>query len=472
MSVTSPTMRLPRSVGIGMRTLGRYEIIAKLASGGMATVYLGRLGGAGGFERQVAVKVLHPHLAEDANICAMFLDEARLAAGIRDPHVVPVIDVGDEGEHGTFLVMEYVEGCDLSALLHAARKRGTRLPLPVALRIVCDLLGGLEAAHGHKDGMGRPLNLVHRDVSPHNLIVGRDGTSRLTDFGIAKAEGRIAQTRTGNLKGKLGYMPPERLLRLRDPASVAVSDHRGDLYAAGVVLWEMLTGRRLFHAPEAFEVVQQVLDGEVDPPSIHRSDAEPLDAVVYRATALDPEARFASAAEMRAALEAVAKEVGGVANVSTVRDELEEICGQQLAAKRTAIDAALLAYEAVDVTAPEARGRRGGLAVFAAVVVVAVAVGAIAVWSAPPSVVPEPEARMEDDPAPVAAPPPRVDPEPVTAPVPEPVAAPVAAPVEAPASSSRMRRRERPRVPAEPEVAPESPAMAPREEIIENPYEF
>ena len=177
--------------------LGRYEILAKLASGGMAVVYVASAQGAAGFERLVALKVLHANLAYEDEFIHMFLDEARLAARIRHPNVVPTIDISDSIQTGYFLVMEYIEGDHLGGLLGAAHRAGGRLSLPVILRIVADALAGLGAAHALTDDNGRPLQLVHRDVSPHNVLVGCDGVSRLTDFGVAKAEDRLTHTRDG-----------------------------------------------------------------------------------------------------------------------------------------------------------------------------------------------------------------------------------------------------------------------------------
>lgn len=368
---------LPKPVGpLGLRHVGRYEIIAKLASGGMATVYLGRLAGAGGFERRVAIKILHPHLAEDPSTRASFLDEARLAASIRHPHVVPVIDVGDEPETGTFLVMEYIEGCDLSALLKAAGKARRWVPRGVALRIVMDLLAGLEAAHGQRDPQGNPLHLVHRDVSPHNLIIGRDGVARLTDFGIAKAEGRMAQTRTGQLKGKLSYMPPERLKGIRDAGATSEeSDHRGDLYAAGVVLWETLTGARLFRGRDDFDVLKKVMDAPVDPPSVRREDVAALDEVVMHSIEREPDARFSSAKQMREALEQLSENVGGVATPEEVREFLVDVCGARLGEQRDAIDEAISLLESTATPKPKERTKLWPvLALVAVVGLMAVAV--------------------------------------------------------------------------------------------------
>ena len=221
------------------RRLGRYEILTQLASGGMASVYIARAQGVAGFERLVAVKVLHPHLAYEQEFISMFLDEARLAARIRHMNVVPTLDISDSPGDGYFLVMEYIEGNHLGALLGRAAKNGERLPRPFVCRVLVDTLQGLAAAHRLSDEHGTPLKLVHRDVSPHNILVGTDGIARLTDFGVAKADVRMASTRAGQFKGKLSYMAPEQ-------ASSNETDQRSDLFSVGIILWESLTGRRLF----------------------------------------------------------------------------------------------------------------------------------------------------------------------------------------------------------------------------------
>jgi serine/threonine-protein kinase len=282
---------------------GRYETIQPLATGGMATVYLGRAVGAGGFERRVAIKVMHDHIADDPDFVAMFLDEARLAARIHHPNVVSTIDV-HKGAEGMFLVMEYIEGASLKHILRGMRKRKRRMPFGITVRIMSDALNGLHAAHDLKGKGGQTLNLVHRDVSPHNVLVGTDGVGRITDFGVARAEARLSTTQGGQLKGKIAYMPPEQGLG-HDV------DRRADVYAAGVVLWEMLTGRRLFVADHDGQLVAMVLQGAQSSPRQACPDVpEPLDAVCMRALALRPDDRFATAGHFAEALEAAAHESG------------------------------------------------------------------------------------------------------------------------------------------------------------------
>jgi serine/threonine protein kinase len=279
------------------RTIGRYALHAEIAAGGMATVHIGRLLGPVGFARTVAIKKLHPPLAKDPEFVAMFLDEARLAARIRHPNVVSTLDVvATEGE--LFVVMEYVPGESLARLLRAVRTNSEMVPVPIAATIMVGVLHGLHAAHEARDERGQPLRIVHRDVSPHNILIGTDGDAHVIDFGIAKARGRMQVTRQGQIKGKLSYMPAEQLLG--QPL-----DQRADVFAASIVLWECLTGQRLFQGTDDSEVYAKVLLGKVDPPSLYAPELTPaVDEIVMRGLARDRNQRFTTAREMALALEA------------------------------------------------------------------------------------------------------------------------------------------------------------------------
>ncbi|UQA59555.1 serine/threonine-protein kinase [Polyangium aurulentum] len=276
---------------------GRYETLGVIASGGMATVHLGRALGAGGFERLVAIKTMHPHLAEEPEFVAMFLDEARLAARIRHPNVVGTIDV-QQDEVGVFLVMEYVEGPSLMQIQRALKKEGgQKLPLDIVLRVFLDALAGLHAAHELTGAGGMPLNLVHRDVSPQNILVGVDGIARLTDFGVARAEARLQSTSSGQLKGKLGYMAPEQLRR-------ETVDRRADIYAAGVLLWELLTGAKLISGDNEAQILVKNMAGDHLPPrAVNPAVPAPLDAACMRALQVLREERYATAAEFAEAID-------------------------------------------------------------------------------------------------------------------------------------------------------------------------
>ena len=302
-----------------MAQLGRYELIKPIARGGMATVCLARVSGEGGFERLVAIKLMHPHIADDREFVAMFLDEARIAARIRHPNVVSTLDV-DRSPDGLFLVMEYVDGESLHTVLrHAARNR-LSLPLDVAARIGIDMLEGLHAAHELKDEQGAPLQLIHRDVSPQNVLIGRDGVSRLTDFGVALARSRLATTQGAGLKGKVAYLSPEQIRGEN-------LDRRADIFAASIVLWELLSGRRLFRGKSEAETLAAILAGNVSP----LSDVQPaiganLSAVVLRGLSQSRNERYESAVAMADALDHALRDIcGGPANARRVATWLESL---------------------------------------------------------------------------------------------------------------------------------------------------
>ncbi len=291
-----------------MRIVGRYAVFDAIASGGMATVHLGRLLGPKGFSRTVAIKQMHPSLASDPEFVSMFLDEAKLAARVRHPNVVATLDVV-ELETELFLVMEYVAGESLSRLVRKAGQAEKRVPTHIAVAIVAGALRGLHAAHEATNEQGELLGIVHRDVSPHTILVGADGQARVLDFGVAKAAGRAQTTREGQIKGKLTYMSPEQML------GHAV-DRRTDVFAASIVLWETLTGTRLFTAEDEGATVTKILSGDIEAPSavVARSPAgaaapeldlvRALDPLVLRGLAKDPANRFATAREMADAIEA------------------------------------------------------------------------------------------------------------------------------------------------------------------------
>lgn len=290
------------------RSVGRYALYGEIAAGGMATVHFGRLVGAVGFARTVAIKRLHAQFAKDPDFVSMFLDEARLAARIQHPNVVTTVDVVPLDDE-VFLVMEYIHGEALSKLIRAARRRGEMVPPRIAVAILAGALHGLHAAHEAKSEHGEPLNIVHRDVSPQNVLVGTDGVARVLDFGVAKAAARATSTRDGQMKGKVSYMAPEQL------RGKGV-DRRTDVFAAGIVLWEALTGRRLFDGEDPGEVLAKLLEAPIPPPStLEPSVPAHLDAVVMRALDRNADGRWTSAREFAIALEhagpiALSREVG------------------------------------------------------------------------------------------------------------------------------------------------------------------
>jgi serine/threonine protein kinase len=299
-------------------TVGRYQVHQSIASGGMASVHLGRLRGAAGFSRTVAIKRMHPHFAQDPDFEALFTDEARLAARIQHPNVVSTLDVvSAEGE--LLLVLEYVHGEALSRLLGAAVRDQERVAPEVTVAIMSGVLHGLHAAHEAKDRFGRHLGIVHRDVSPQNVLVGVDGVARVLDFGVAKAAGCVHTTREGLVRGKAAYMAPEQL-------EAQPVDRRTDIYSAGVVLWEMLVGERLSDTSEP-AASMQAPEAKIDAPSTRVSGLPPaFDGVVMCALHSDPDQRYSTALEMADALESCAR----VATRTEVRQWVERLSGAAL----------------------------------------------------------------------------------------------------------------------------------------------
>jgi serine/threonine-protein kinase len=303
--------------------IGRYLVFGEIASGGMATVHYGRLTGSVGFARTVAIKRLHPQFAKDPEFVTMFLDEARLVGRIRHPNVVPTLDVvATDGE--IFLAMEYVQGESLSKLLKVARQKRIAVPPRVVATIMTNVLHGLHAAHEAKDEHGRALGIVHRDVSPQNVLVGADGVARVLDFGVAKAAGRLQTTREGQVKGKLSYMPPEQL------SGGGGVTRLTDVYAAAVVFWEALTSQRLFDGENEAMTLVKVLEGRVDPPSHFVPELPPgSDEVVLRGLAKDPSYRFQTAREMAIAIERTI----GLASPAAVGEWVETVAAEELAVR-------------------------------------------------------------------------------------------------------------------------------------------
>jgi serine/threonine-protein kinase len=261
--------------------------------------------------------------------------------------VVPTIDISDTQDAGYYLVMDYIEGDHLGALLQKAYKLGTRLPAPIALRIIVDTLDGLAAAHALTDENGRLINLVHRDISPHNIMVSTDGIARITDFGVAKAEVRLSTTRQGQFKGKLAYMAPEH-------ASVGDADQRSDLFSVAIILWECLTGRRLFRAENQAATLNKICIEPIPMPSSVDPALAPFDPVLERGLARDPAQRYQTAAEFAEAIEERAELLGGLANPRTVAKVVREY-----AAEKIERDSELIRSAISEISA--AGGSEGGL---------------------------------------------------------------------------------------------------------------
>ena len=274
-------------------SFGKYQLIEKLASGGMGEVFLAR---TAGIEKLLVLKRILPHLAQDKEFLDLFLDEARIAARLNHPNLTRIIDLGDVGG-AWFLVMEHVAGKDLRQIAMRVRNKRQQLPLGFVCRIVADAAAGLHYAHRATDAQGRPMHIVHRDVSPHNVLISYDGDVKLIDFGVAKAVGRIQQTEAGVLRGKYPYMSPEHV-------TSGEVDHRSDQFSLGVVLWELLTGSRLFKAQNDALTLDQVAECKVEAPS---RKIEPLPArlieISMRALQKDPNDRYADIDAFRVELE-------------------------------------------------------------------------------------------------------------------------------------------------------------------------
>jgi serine/threonine protein kinase len=292
--------------------IGRYVLGAPIARGGMATIHIARLTGAEGFSRIVAAKRLNPELTEDTEFVAMFLDEARIASKVHHPNVVPVLDVVTTGTE-IVLVQEYIHGVPFSVLLKESRKRGLSVPIPIAVTLTAGVLAGLHAAHEAKDELGQPLEIVHRDVSPQNVMIAIDGTARLLDFGVAKATLSAHVTREGTFKGKIAYTAPEQLRGVTMPAS--------DLYSTAVMLWEALVGKRMHEGITEQVVLSKTMTGDLPTitdalnqsrksiPEDRWEQLMRLEPVVMKALKLEPEDRFQTAAEMEQALVAIVPRV-------------------------------------------------------------------------------------------------------------------------------------------------------------------
>ncbi len=381
-----PAAAVPSS---GPDRFGQYEILEKIASGGMAELYKAKRTGVEGFQKIVAIKKILPHLAEDEAFVTMFADEAKLAAQLNHPNIIHIYDLGKIQAGGYFIAMEYVDGRDLRALQQAAASSGVPLPVPLAVYIASKVASALDYAHRRRDAEGRELNIVHRDVSPQNILIAYEGDIKLCDFGIAKAASKASKTQSGALKGKIQYMSPEQ-------AWGRPIDRRSDLFSLGVVLHELLTGERLFRGDTDINVLEKVRSAEVTAPS--RSNPEVpqnLDAVVLKALAKEPDDRYANASDLLRDLDSVLYSytpAPGSADIAIYLHRLQAEEGAMAEAKaREALEAA-----AEPEPEPAARKRKAKAA-------------PVARKGAQPIARPEPPPRAEPPrpaPAPAAPPPP------------------------------------------------------------------
>jgi serine/threonine-protein kinase len=310
---------------------GRYEVLLPIAKGGMATVFLGRMSSVGGFERDVAVKLPHPHLLKSEGFREDFVEEAKLAAQIRHPNVVATLDVGQTAD-GVFMVMEYVEGESLRGLRRVAWANEERLPTRIGLAILLDGLEGLHAAHELRSRDGEPLGLVHRDFSPHNILVGTDGIGRLADFGIAKAASRLGDTATGLVKGKLPYLAPEQARGLK-------LDRRADVWAAGVLAWEIATGQRMYsRVDEVAHLARLVSKTPPRARTVAREVSYDLDEAIAGALTLERDQRYSTAEEFALALRAALPSQFDLALPVERGAYVEQQVGDQIELRRSQAD--------------------------------------------------------------------------------------------------------------------------------------
>jgi len=337
--------------------IGRYQLCFELASGGMASVYLARAEGAPGFEKLVALKRIHPHLADEKDYVEMFLDEARIASRITHANVCSVFDFGEaEGEY--FIAMEYLVGEPLSrvqrrVVANADQRASALLPARMA-RVIAQACEGLHAAHELRDADGESLDVVHRDVSAENLFVTYDGATQVVDFGIAHARQRVHHTEAGQVKGTFPYMAPEQM-------TAAVVDRRVDVWALGAVLWELLTLRTLFLRDTDVNTMYAVLSGEIRPPSDYRSDVPPeLDEIVLKALQRSPHERWQSAREMGKALRRFLAKQDDLVGPAEIADWMEELFPGGESRKRQLMEIARASDGAIASDPPHRPGDKSG----------------------------------------------------------------------------------------------------------------
>ncbi len=337
------------------QTIGRYEFLVPIARGGMAAVWAARLKGSRGFSKTVAIKTMLPSLSDDPLFEQMFLDEAQIAAQIRHPNVVEIMDLGEE-QDVLYIVMEYIDGESVATILRAANKRDKVPPLPIAVHLAIDACNGMHAAHELRNVDGNNVGLVHRDISPQNILVTHDGMVKLVDFGVAKAAGRTSSdTTAGQIKGKAPYMAPEQAMGM----SV---DRRTDIFAMGIVLYQITTGKHPFRGENDVATLHNILHRTVPSPRfVDPKFPRPLEFAIMKSLAREPEKRFQTAADMATALDRVFPPVvrrAGTADVARfVKELLGDVGDRRREALREAIRAADLraaSPSAVSVAVPVA----------------------------------------------------------------------------------------------------------------------
>ena len=282
----------PQKAKTGSTRFGKYTLIDRIAVGGMAEIFLARQAGLEGFEKTIVIKRIRPHLSKQASFVKMFLNEAKLAAQLNHPNIVQIYDLGKISE-SYFIAMEYIFGRDMRRIIPKADSMGIPFPMVYALKIASSVCEGLYYAHQKVDLYGNPLNIVHRDVTPENIFVSFDGTVKVLDFGIAKAANQIEQTRAGEIKGKLSYMSPEQCMG-------KPLDCRSDLFSLGTVLYEWLTGFKLFTGDSEVAILKSITEGKIYAPSYFKADIpEAVEAILMRALEKDRERRYQTAWDMQ-----------------------------------------------------------------------------------------------------------------------------------------------------------------------------
>ncbi len=271
---------------------GKYYLIHRLAVGGMAEIFLAKQKGLEGFEKTICIKRIRPHLSSQPNFVRMFLNEAKLVVNLSHPNIVQIYDLGKVGE-SYFIAMEYVSGRDMSRIIPKARKKKIPFPVVYALKIASDVLDGLYYAHNAVDTFGNLFGIVHRDVTPENIIVGYNGTVKLADFGIAKANTQLGQTKAGEIKGKLSYMSPEQ-------AMGHDLDHRSDIFSLGAILYEWVTGTKLFSGDGDMAVLKSIIEGKIYPPTyFNKQVPKPVEDILMKALEKDRDKRYQSGWDMQ-----------------------------------------------------------------------------------------------------------------------------------------------------------------------------
>jgi eukaryotic-like serine/threonine-protein kinase len=271
---------------------GKYTLLNRIAVGGMAEIFLARQEGLEGFEKTICIKRIRPHLSSQPNFVRMFLNEAKLAAQLNHPNIVQIYDLGRINE-SYFIAMEYISGRDMSRIIPKAERAGIPFPMIYALRIASNVCEGLYYAHTKTDAYGNPLNVVHRDITPENILVGFNGTVKIVDFGIAKANSTLEQTRAGEIKGKLSYMSPEQCMG-------GQLDSRSDVFSLGSVVYEWITGYKLFTGENEMAILKSIIDGKIYPPSYFKEDVpEAVERILMKALEKDRDKRYQTAWEMQ-----------------------------------------------------------------------------------------------------------------------------------------------------------------------------